>query len=137
MTNNQIKNLFKLSLLLVFVVAILLASGYLGRGKAPETTPQSVSSTATDQAGVAPNFVVQYQGQDGKNALELLKASHKVSTKTFTGVGEYVESIDGISPDSSHFFSFYVNGQQAQVGADQYVTKATDQIEWRLEEIKP
>lgn len=80
---------------------------------------------------------IKYQGVEGQNALELLKASHQVETKSFGDAGEFVTSIDGVAPNAStHFWAFYVNGSQAQVGAGSYVTKSGDLIEWKLEEIK-
>jgi hypothetical protein len=84
---------------------------------------------------LVPSAFIQYPGQDGKNALELLKSSHRVETQNFSGVGEFVKSIDGVEPDSSHFWALYVNGQQSQVGADSYITKSSDNIEWKLEKI--
>ncbi|HYE22627.1 MAG TPA: DUF4430 domain-containing protein [Verrucomicrobiae bacterium] len=78
---------------------------------------------------------VRYNGQDGKNAMELLKASHQVETKDYAGLGEFVTGIDGVDSDSTTFWSFYVNGTQSTVGASQYVTKNSDVIEWKLEEI--
>lgn len=90
-----------------------------------ENSIQQVSTTA-----------ITYQGVEGKTALELLKAAHNVETKEFTGIGEFVESIDGVAPDANHFWGFWVNGTQAQVGAGQYVTKSSDVIEWKLEEIR-
>lgn len=129
------KNIYRFRLLVPLVAVVLLAAGCVGQVKAPEIGNQPAYSTA-DSVVKTPNILAQYQGQDGKNAMEILKATHKVSTKVFSGMGEYVDGIDGTASDSNHFFSFYVNGQQAQVGADQYITKNGEQIEWRLEEIK-
>lgn len=82
----------------------------------------------------AQSCTVTYKGIDGKNALEILKSSHKVETKTFS-FGEMVQSIDGISSPSTHFWAFYVNGKQAEVGAGDYQTKPEDEISWKLEKI--
>lgn len=79
---------------------------------------------------------VLYRGQDGKNALDLLKAGHKVEVKTYSGIGEFVDGIDGLKSDAQHFWSFYVNGKQATVGAGSYTTKAAELIEWKFEKIK-
>lgn len=79
---------------------------------------------------------VSYRGQDGKNALDLLKAGHEVEVKVYSGIGEFVDGIDGLKSDAQHFWSFYVNGKQATVGAGSYITKAADVIEWKFEKIK-
>ncbi len=132
------KKVFKVQLVLLVAIISLSAVSCVGQVNAPKTDNIPLSSSVTDvpSDNASANSVAKYDGIDGKNALELLKTSHKVTTKTFDGVGEYVESIDAIVPDKTHFFSFYVNGEQAQVGAGQYITKSTETIEWRLEEIK-
>ncbi len=80
---------------------------------------------------------IKYKGQEGKTALELLKTMHQVQTKEFTGIGEFVESIDGVQTDSkTNFWSFYVNGRQSPVGAGEYKTKDSDEIEWKIETIE-
>jgi len=80
--------------------------------------------------------VVKYQGQECKNALDLLKSKYEVQTKNFEGIGEFVTGVNGVAADDQHFWAFYVNGAQAQVGAGQYVTKDSDVIEWKLEDIE-
>jgi hypothetical protein len=75
--------------------------------------------------------------KSGWTALDLLKSSHRVETKTFSGVGEYVVSIDGIKETTGkNFWALYVNGKQSQVGASDYTPKDKDKIEWKLEELK-
>lgn len=100
---------------------------------AQDTPAQSQTTTPTP----AQSSTVSYKGIEGKTALELLKSAHKVETKTFEGMGEYVVSIDGRAPaDSSEFWAFYVNDKQAQVGAGDYVTKDGEKIEWKLEKVQ-
>lgn len=119
---------------LVLFTTILMAGLAVGCGRAtPAQQTPTPAPTQTQAPVAAQNY--SYQGEQGKTALELLKAKYKVETKEFTGVGEYVTSINGVVADSKHFWSFYVNGQPAQVGAGQYQSKSTDQIEWKLEEI--
>lgn len=115
------------------IVAIIAAIGIIYA-----LTKQPVTAPTQNDVNVqqAPTTTINYQGAEGKTALELLRAAHRIEIKEFSGLGEFVTAIDGIEPDASHFWAFYVNGNQAQVGAGQYVTKATNQIEWRLEEIK-
>lgn len=70
----------------------------------------------------------------GSTALQLLKSTHTVLTK---GEKEnaFVTSIDGknASADEKEFWAFYVNGEQAQVGAGSYFMKNNDTIEWKIE----
>ncbi len=71
----------------------------------------------------------RYPGQTGKNALDLLKSTHTVDVST----AGFVNAIDGVKPGDHQYWSFYVNGKQAEVGAKDYQTKNTDTIEWKLE----
>lgn len=78
---------------------------------------------------------IQYQGINGKTALEILKSTHQVQSKEYKGLGEFVEAIDGVVPAKNEFWSFYINSKQAQVGASAYVTKDNELIEWKLEKV--
>ena len=74
---------------------------------------------------------------ENKSALDLLKSGHQVETKSFSGVGEYVVSINGQKENTGKsFWALYVNGAQSQVGASDYKPQNGDRIEWKLEEIK-
>ncbi len=126
---KQIKLLILLAVAVVAVAAFFVFK--------PSPTSQSPAGTV-DQATKEATKSIEYSylGQDGKNALEILKSSYNVETKTSDGLGEFVTSIDGRVPDDKHFWAFYVNGEQSQVGASSYITKSTDAITWKLEEIK-
>ena len=83
---------------------------------------------------IAANCEITYQGVEGQTALEILKANHQVETQSFS-FGELVESINGVKAPATHFWAFYVNDKQAEVGAGDFVTKDTDTITWKLEAI--
>jgi hypothetical protein len=103
----------------------------------PQDGPEQAPAASGTQPTELPESVrARYEGVEGRTALELLKASYRVETQSFGDLGEFVKSIDGVEPDSRHFWAFYLNGQQSQEGAGSYVTKASDMVEWRLEEIK-
>jgi hypothetical protein len=45
-----------------------------------------------------------------------------------------VDSINGTtSGTGGKYWSFYVNGQQASIGAGAYTTKTGDKIEWKFQ----
>lgn len=81
---------------------------------------------------------VTYTANESENALDALKRQTDVKTKTYEGMGEYVTAINGLAADdSTNFWAFYINGQQSEVGAGSYTAMAGDQLEWRLEAIRP
>jgi hypothetical protein len=128
----------KLETIVIAVVILLLgvAYGFLSnKADAPTTDTNAQQSESAAEQQVPATFV-RYPGQDGRTALDLLKASHRVETQSFGDMGEFVQAIDGLASDGSHFWAFYLNGSQATVGAGSYVTKSSDSIEWRLEKIQ-
>ncbi len=118
----------------IFVIVAVIA--LIGIVYALTRTPVLAPATQeTNQQQQVPTTTIEYQGQDGRTALDLLKASHTVEAKSYS-FGDLVTGIDGISPDASHFWAMYVNGEFSQVGASAYVTKSTDVIKWQMDEIK-
>lgn len=114
------KKLGILLLLPVIAISITLA------GCQSKSTNATVTGSVVSQSNE-----VSYRGQDGKTALELLKASHDTKTNS-SQAGEMVTSIDGISQTEKEFWMYDVNGTQPSVGADQYQTKSNDTIHWQL-----
>ncbi len=119
---------FRLTVSLV-LSAIILAFGLwlIIPDRSADTTSTATTQTQTGE--------ITYNGVEGTDALTLLKASHRVETQT-SSFGEYVQSIDGVAADSTHFWGFYVNDKLADVGAGAYITKATDRITWKLDAIQ-
>jgi hypothetical protein len=120
----------KLNKVLLPVVLSLIV---LGAGCSFTQTVKVNTNVANSNGRIDQNTnrvgTVSYTGQDGKNALELLQASHQVDVSD----QGFVNSIDGVKPSDREFWAFYVNNQQAQVGAKDYSSKNSDAIEWRLE----
>lgn len=110
--------------------------------------PDGLDNSPNGREPDAPNPVTVYQTVQGSNlndsygvvegfsAIALLKMAHKTDIQSYSGIGEMVLSIDGIKPDSRHFWAFYVNGKSSNVGASSYKLQPNDKIEWKLEEIK-
>lgn len=78
---------------------------------------------------------VSHPGVAGEIALDTLKGQIEVRSEV-SDFGEFVTGIGDVDAEENvNFWAFYVNGEQAQVGAGTYETMEGDQIEWRLEEI--
>ena len=128
-----------LPIIIVLLVAMTGATGYVLSTKYDQKDDKKPTAThhteqkpveKTQPAGVQP---VGYNGQDGKTALELLKANATVVTKD-SSYGPYVDSINGVQGGTDgKYWAFYVNDEMAQVGADAYQTKSGDKIEWKFE----
>ena len=109
----------------ILVVAGLGVFGFAHKTKAP---------TAAAAVTTAQSTTVSYQGQTGKNAMELLKTNATVETTTDPNLGEYATSINGVKNGTdSKYWIMYVNGEMSSVGASTYVTTSNDTIEWKLQ----
>lgn len=113
---------------------VIIGAALVGVSVANDHSKQQTQTAQTQQKKQAD--VISYRGAEGKTALDILKSSYNVETKTYDGIGEMVTSVNGVTPDSKHFWGFYVNGKQAEVGAGQYVTKEGDKITWKLDQIQ-
>ena len=89
----------------------------------PVTTVSPLTSPLVDQ--------FEYPGTKGVDALTLLKQKTTVEQDS-SGM---VVSISGRQADNNQreFWSFYINGQSAQVGPASYITKDNDIINWKIE----
>ena len=93
--------------------------------------PETTEVTPTEQT--EPTTQISYQGEDGKTALELLKANADVKTTNDLSLGEYVTSINGNDGGGTKYWLFYIDGKEAPEGADKYVTNSNEAIEWKLQ----
>lgn len=129
------KLLYKISLS-VFALT-LLAAGCNKTDTSNTAIQQATQISVSQSVQNGKNLeVISVKPEDHKTALDILKGSYEVKTKSFGDAGEFVETISSQTPDKNHFWSFYVNGKQSNVGAGSYEVKDTDSIEWKLEEIK-
>jgi hypothetical protein len=75
---------------------------------------------------------ISYKGEAGTDALTLLKRHATVQTKHYS-FGDMVISIDGVPGTGPKYWTFYINGHEATVGAQAYHAKSSDELMWRLQ----
>lgn len=117
----------------ILLVLVLVVSGFFGIKnkdrflKFNKENKDFVLETST-QKGIE-SF--SYNGRSGIDALTLLKEKTEVEQDK-TGM---VVSISGrkANNEKREFWSFYVNGVQANVGSADYITKNDDIIDWKIE----
>ncbi|MDD5163126.1 MAG: DUF4430 domain-containing protein [Candidatus ainarchaeum sp.] len=73
--------------------------------------------------------------EKGKNALEAFRQVAGVEAKTYVGMGSLVTSINGITPDSEHYWGLYINGEFADKSIDAYTIDKDITIEMKMEKI--
>ena len=79
---------------------------------------------------------VEYKGETGKTALDVLVGKYAVETEDFGSLGKMVTSIQGVAAGDGQFWAFYVNDEIASEGASTYQTSDEETIQWRLETIQ-
>lgn len=130
MANNN-KNVSSIGLLNIIAIIVLIviagAVGFLADKYNPKSGGQK-QEIASVQA-------ISYDGEEGKTALDLLKAKAEVETQD-SSIGVFVMAINGTANTDDHFWMFYVNSELAPVASDQYQTANGDKIEWRYEAIQ-
>lgn len=73
---------------------------------------------------------------EGESAYSLLvkkmnETGSTVTTKTYD-FGLMVETVDGISANSSNFWSYSVNGVTGSTAADKYILQNGEKVEWKF-----
>ncbi|MGE0882617.1 MAG: DUF4430 domain-containing protein [Blastocatellales bacterium] len=123
------KNKMPIMACLLLATASLTSCAQPANVKIPSNAPPVVSAQTPPQR--EEKLVVAYQGEDGKTALELLKAHANIRTET-SQLGELVVEINGVANGNDYHLIYFVNGATAKTGAARLVTKSGDKIEWKL-----
>lgn len=116
----------------IILGAILIFGGsLLGNAVSKKQAEKAVAGTETAFKTVVEK-TLNYDGQNGKTALELLRVTHKVEVQE-SSIGTFVNSIDNTKNEDNKYWMFYVEGKLASESADKYITKDGEKIEWRYE----
>ncbi len=113
--------------------------------KVPTNTP--IATTTSPTSSQPTPFTLTIEGKttaattgqnstiyDAMNELQKQK-SLSFTTKKFTGLGYFVESINEIpnSPRTGYYWTLYINNEEAKVGVSNYIIKPNDFITWKFE----
>lgn len=132
---NQKSQTKKIVIAIIAVMVMgLIVFGWMS--KETNKTVQDINTQSNQQATESnepkKTEYLSYQGEEGKTALELLKAQAEVEVKS-SSLGDYVTSINGNDGGGSKFWMFFVDGKESTVGAGTYITKSNENIEWKLQ----
>ncbi len=116
---------------------------------AQESTQTSTTSSTTVSSGenthqIQISFVAGSttyaesvpQGSTAYDAMAILASttpSFNFKAAYYSGLGYFVQEINGIKNSSSMYWTLYINGAYSTVGASSYVVKNGDTVEWRFE----
>jgi hypothetical protein len=133
---NMGKRYNKTVLLVIVVFSLLIGSAVVFSANNPsrivnDPTPTIVSEKVPAKKKNAQTEKVSYEGEDGIDALTLLKKIASVEQDS-SGL---VTGINGRNADNKkrEFWGFYINGKMSEVGPAEYQTKNEDTMEWKME----
>lgn len=119
-----------IGILLSIVVLLLIGAAALLSVNNPSKIVNAPTPTIVSEKKPESESVM-YQGQNGQDALTLLKKQANVETNSSGLVTKINDKV--ASDKNKEFWAFYVNGKMAEVGPAEYVTKDTEKIEWKVE----
>ncbi|MEK7081157.1 MAG: DUF4430 domain-containing protein, partial [Patescibacteria group bacterium] len=95
----------------------------------PEQTILEINGTRyeeeiTGQISVY-DFMNKFRGEGKINFTE----------KNYTGMGKFIETINGIKGNGNQNWIYYVNGKEAQVGVSNYKINPGDVVSWKYEKL--
>jgi hypothetical protein len=108
---------------------IIAALGFGGWGYIANSPSHKVDVVTNAQHHMTQ---LSYKGQNGQDALTLLRKHATVQTKHYS-FGDLVTAINGTKGTGPKYWTFYVNGKEASVGAGSYITHAKDTLIWKLQ----
>jgi ABC-type uncharacterized transport system ATPase component len=128
-------NYKKSTLISIFVLLSVVTAGTAtvlnSVNKEPEK--EKTKTVAKVEPQVKASTVVQFTAEKDKTVLEQLRTREKVTVKD-SQYGPYVDSINGVKGGTDNkYWSFYVDGQMANIGAGEYKTKGGETITWKFE----
>jgi hypothetical protein len=116
--------------IIVGVIVILAIAVGLGSWAYVANTPSHKLSVVVNSQNQLSE--VSYKGQAGVNAMTLLERHVTVGVKHYS-FGDFVTSINGVVGNGPKYWTFYINGKEAAMGASSYVTKNSDTLTWKLQ----
>lgn len=69
------------------------------------------------------------------NFMNRFKKEGKISftEKTYTGMGKFIDEINGVKGNGEKNWIYYVNGEKAKIGISVYKLKPGDVVSWKYE----
>ena len=114
------------------VVAAVIAVALLGGGAGAYIVNASAHQVNTVTNAQHQLTEISYHGQQGVDALTLLKQHATVTVKHYS-FGDLVTSINGSAGNGPKYWILYINDKESQVGAGAYTTKDGDTLKWKLQ----
>lgn len=69
------------------------------------------------------------------NFMDKLRSEGKINfkEKNYSGIGKFIEEINGVKGNGDKYWIYYVNGKKAKVGVSDYKLNIGDIVSWKYE----
>lgn len=121
-----------LAALVILVIGLVFAVNYL-----QQTSNESDQATETNQSVTAePAENIEFTASPEGSVLDQLQAINSDVVVVESEEGSYVDSINGLAGGTDgKYWSLYVDGEMATVGAADYMPKGGEVIEWKFQRL--
>lgn len=118
----------------VSITAALVIAGIGTFALLNRTPAEPAAAIMANQGQKISSDSVSYVGKKGATALLQLKETAEGVVTKSSSYGEYVDAIgERSSGEDGKYWTFYVDGKLASVGAGVYTAKGGEKIEWKFE----
>lgn len=134
--------LISLTILALVLTGVIWWTQPYFRALEPSPTPTASTTISPDQTFTITQTIVYGQNQasnsaqidvkKGETAFQALTTHHETTTKQYD-FGTLVEGINGVENGAQDkYWMYYINGQEASVGATEYQVQPGDDIRWEF-----
>lgn len=127
---EDVKNTNKQLWITIGIVAGMIGFVALIQPKLTQNANDQTISNHTPTPSSVSVKSISYKGQNGTDALSLLKTHHTVEQDK-SGLVVRIDTYKA-SAAKREYWAFYINGKLAQVGPQAYKTLSTDVIAWKI-----
>ena len=127
-------------IILALVAAGIIATTGIIANNQTQTPPPNQPAVSEQSTPAAPTertrTVITYTAKAGDTSMvQLKREADKVITQQ-SEYGEFVDSIEGHKGGTDgKYWSFYIDGEMASVGAGSYTQKGGEVIEWKFQKL--
>lgn len=131
------KSKFKLSFyLLVLVFAVAVGASTIVFNQQQKNEPVAQQPVAQVETPERTRTEITYTAKAGITSLQQLQDEADNIVVKETEFGRYVDAIEGHAGNTDgKYWSFYIDGKLAEVGADAYIQKGGEKIEWKFQKL--
>ena len=136
---NSTKRYIALTLaVIILIVVSMFAINSLTQSDDSIAPATNNEATSNESATVDENTesYISYEATTNGSALDQLQAVNDTVVVKESELGKFVDAINGlIGGTDGKYWSFYVDGKLAEVGADTYELNGGELIEWKFQKL--